>query len=68
LQRQPPKLSLKALSPWTRGSVTIALFLSTYFFYLPQNFASKIGHGEAVVVFVLLVLAASRCGDARAGG
>lgn len=47
----------------TRASVGVAAGLSLYLLSLPHNFG-KVGHGDAVAVLVLFLLAASRCGDA----
>lgn len=56
-------LALGCVGLFTRWSMGVALLTSLYMLGLPQNF-SKVGHGEAVVVLVLAVLTASRCGDA----
>ncbi len=47
----------------TRASVAVAALLSLYLLSLSHEFG-KVGHGDAVAVLVLTVLALSRCGDA----
>lgn len=52
-----------ALGLFTRLSTVVALFTGAYLFWLPHNFG-KIHHSDAVILFSLLILACSRCGDA----
>lgn len=51
------------LGLWTRSSLGVACIVGGYLLSIANNFG-KVGHGEAVAVLVLLVLALSRCGDA----
>jgi predicted DCC family thiol-disulfide oxidoreductase YuxK len=56
-------LCLAAIGLWTRPSLIVAAAVSPYLLGLPHNFG-KTHHFDALVVLVLIVLAASRCGDA----
>lgn len=56
-------LLLGAVGLWTRPSLAVAAGLGLYLPAIGNSFG-KIGHGEAIVVLILIVLAASRCGDA----
>ena len=47
----------------TRMSTLVAFVLGVYVLGLPSNFG-KVGHGEPVLIFTMLILAVSRCGDA----
>ncbi len=47
----------------TRWSVTVSLVLGIYLLGLPNNFG-KTGHGDAILVLTMGILALSRCGDA----
>ncbi len=54
-------LGLSAIGLCTRSSTVIAFILSPYLFGLPQNFG-KTHYSTAIIVLIMAVLAASRCG------
>ena len=56
-------LLLGALGLFTRTSLTTAAILAFYFLGLRTAFG-KVSHSEPMVVFMLVTLALSRCGDA----
>jgi predicted DCC family thiol-disulfide oxidoreductase YuxK len=56
-------LLLSCAGLYTRTSTGLAAVLGLYLLALPQNFG-KVHHNDALVVFVLIILALSRCGDA----
>jgi hypothetical protein len=55
-------LLLSAAGLFTRVSTVVALLLGAYLLGLPNNFG-KVGHGDQMTVFIMLILALSRCGD-----
>lgn len=55
-------LLLSCFGLFTRMSTTVSAFLGFYLLGLPQNFG-KIHHYDALLVFALLIMATSRCGD-----
>jgi len=56
-------LACASLGAVTRISTFVAFTLGLYVLGLPHNFG-KVGHGEPVLIFTMLILAISRCGDA----
>ena len=56
-------LTLGAVGLLTRPALAAAAALSFYLLALPTGFG-KVSHAEPTVVWVLLILACSRCGDA----
>ena len=59
------KLALLAamLGLFTRLSTVLAFLLGAYIFCIPHN-VGRLVHGDGMIVFVLMGLACSRCGDA----
>ena len=55
-------LALSCIGLFTRVSTVSSFILGTYLIGLPMNFG-KVGHAEGLVVFVLGIMALSRCGD-----
>jgi hypothetical protein len=55
-------LFLSCIGLFTRMSATVSAFLGFYLLGLPQNFG-KIHHYDAFLVFALVIMAMSRCGD-----
>lgn len=55
-------LALSCIGLFTRFSTAISFFLGTYLLGLPQNFGA-IEHYDAILVFLFLIMALSRCGD-----
>jgi len=56
-------LALSCVGWMTRASTLVSLVVGVYLIGLPHNFG-KIHHSDAVVLFVLVALALSHCGDA----
>ncbi|MEO6436097.1 MAG: DCC1-like thiol-disulfide oxidoreductase family protein [Tepidisphaeraceae bacterium] len=56
-------LVLACIGLFTRASVLTAAILGAYLLGLPHNFG-KANHSDAVLIFSMLILACSRCGDA----
>lgn len=56
-------LSLAAIGLFTRWATWTAFVLGIYILGL-QNSFGKVGHGEPILIFTMLILAMSRCGDA----
>src|SRR5215203_1165569 len=55
-------LALSCIGLFTRVSTVSSFILGTYLIGLPMNFG-KVGHNEGLLVFVLGIMALSRCGD-----
>jgi hypothetical protein len=55
-------LATSCVGLFTRASTISSFILGVYLLGLPLNFG-KVSHGEALVVFVLGIMALSRCGD-----
>lgn len=55
-------LALSCIGLWTRASTAASLLLGAYLLALPHNFG-KIYHFDAMVLFILGILAFSPCGD-----
>jgi HTTM domain len=55
-------LATSCVGLFTRASTICSFILGVYLLGLPLNFG-KVSHGEALVVFVLGIMALSRCGD-----
>jgi vitamin K-dependent gamma-carboxylase-like protein len=56
-------LALSCIGLFTRVSTIVSFLLSPYLFGIPHSFG-KIHHFDAILVFILLVMALARCGDA----
>ena len=56
-------LVLSCIGLLTRWSIGVALVLGIYLLALPNNFG-KTGHGDAILVLTMGILALSKCGDA----
>jgi hypothetical protein len=57
-------LLLSCVGLFTRASTVVSFVLGAYLLCLPHNFG-KVHHYDAVLVFALLFMALSRCGDRR---
>ena len=56
-------LALSCIGLFTRVSTIVSFLLSPYLFGIPQSFG-KTHHLDAILVFIFLVMAVARCGDA----
>ena len=55
-------LAASCIGLFTRASTIVAFVIGLYLIGLPHNFG-KVHHGDALTVFMLGILACSRCGD-----